>query len=107
MKNLYHTAFLAGIDPIVKLSDVKTYLYNNYSGIHKIDSPKDQKKGFLFVHFKEEAKLNNFMKYGRIKILDRDVVVKPFLKGRALKEYQARQGKRRLFVKSIPTSWTD
>ena len=105
-KNL-HTAFLAGIDPIIKLSDMKKHIHNKYKGVYKIDTPKDQRKGFMFVHFLKRKNLEDFMKYGKIRVFDRDIMVKPFLKGQELKKYQLSEGKRRLFVKNIPPSWDD
>lgn len=92
MKPAYFTTFLAGIDPLVNFDDIHDDLMRNYKGICKIDKPSDPKKGFLFVHFLDERDQAEFMKYGRVPVLGRELVAKPFLKGESLKLYQQIEG---------------
>lgn len=81
MKPTYFTTFLAGIDPLVSFTDIEEDLMLNFKGISKIDKPTDPKKGFLFVHFLDQHHQAEFMKYGRVQVLGRELVAKPFLKG--------------------------
>ena len=101
------SAFLAGIDPVVNLKQIRSSIRKKYQGVARIDCPKDQRKGYLFVHFNNKNALQDFLKFGKIQIMGRDLIVKPFLKGTALQKYKISEGKRRLFVKGIPHSWVD
>lgn len=107
MKPTYFTTFLAGVDPLVSFSDIQQDLMHNYKGIYKIDKPGDPRKGFIFVHFLDQRDQAEFMKFGRVPVLGRDLVAKPFLKGEQLKLYQQIEGQKRLFVKNVPSFWDD
>ena len=107
MKTKYFTTFLAGIDPLICFAEIKADLLRNYKGIARIDKPSDPRKGFIFAHFLEEHDQLEFMKSGRVYVLGRELIAKPFLKGESLKSFQNIEGQKRLFIKDIPNHWKD